>query len=280
MTRSRLIRPAALAGLALCAAALTARAGSLPADALPLPNRVASADLVVVGKVTSIEDKPVAAAPFPGAKDKVEYQIAVITVTDAPLAPKGTKTVRLGFVPPPPMVAINPAPFRPTVGMEGCFFLNKHPGGSDFHVAGVLAFVDKNSPNFEKDMALVNRSAKVLADPNAALKAKDAEDRFLAAAMLIARYSSRKTQNDRAEPIDADQSKLILQALAAADWTPTTDLMRLSPLMVLHRLPLTDKDGWAPPSREPKEYAAYAQQWVKEHAGTYRIQRFVSDKDK
>src|SRR5262249_17388818 len=152
----------------------------------------------------------------PGAKDKVAYTIAVITVTDAPLAPKGTKTVRLGFIPPPPMVAIRPAPFLPAVGMEGCFFLNRQPGGADFYVAGVLAFVDKNSPNFEKDVALVNRSAKVLADPNAALKAKDADDRFLAAAMLIARYSRRHSPNDKPEPIDADQSKMILQALAAA----------------------------------------------------------------
>src|SRR5262249_56004651 len=126
----------------------------------PRPTGVAAADRVGVGRVPSAEDKPVEAASLPGAKDKVAYTIAVITVSDAPLAPKGTKTVRLGFVPPPPMVAIRPAPFLPAVGMEGCFFLSRQPGGADFYVAGVLAFVDKNSPNFENQMALLNPRAQ------------------------------------------------------------------------------------------------------------------------
>ena len=53
-----MLRPfptAGLAGLVFCAAALPARAGQLPADALPLPNRVATAEMVVVGKVTGME---------------------------------------------------------------------------------------------------------------------------------------------------------------------------------------------------------------------------------
>src|SRR5205085_58907 len=79
-----------LAILAFIALALPARAGTLPADALPLPNRVATADIVVAGKVTSIEDKTVMAAQFPGAKNKIEYRIAVVTLSDALLAPKDT----------------------------------------------------------------------------------------------------------------------------------------------------------------------------------------------
>ena len=46
----------------------------------PIPQRVATADAVLVGKVTNIEEKTVAAPAFPGAPQKVEYQIAVVKV--------------------------------------------------------------------------------------------------------------------------------------------------------------------------------------------------------
>jgi hypothetical protein len=185
--------------------------------------------------------------------------------------------IRLGFVPIPPMVAINPPPFQATVGMEGCFFLLKN--GDLYLPSGPLGFLDKKSATFEKDLALVKRCVKILEGPDAALKSKDAEERFLAAGMLVARYTARRSPNAKTEPIDAEQSKRILEALAAADWAPTNDFTKLSPQMVLGRLPLTDKDGWAPP-RDPKTYPAYAQQWVKDHAATYRIQKFVPEQGK
>jgi hypothetical protein len=279
-----MLRPfhtAGLAGLVFFAAALPARAGSLPADALPLPNRVATAEMVVVGKVVALEEKPVTAHAYPGAKDKVLFTVAEVKVSDAVLAPKGTTTVRLGFQPIPPMVAIRPMPFQATVGMEGCFFLVKNGDSGIYLPQGVLCYLDKKSPTFEKDVALIKQCVKILDAPVASLKAKDAEERFLAAGMLVARYASRHTQNDVAELIDAEESKLILQALADADWTPTNDLMKLSPRMVLSRLPLTAKDGWAlPANSDPKAYAVYAQSWVKGHVDGYRIQRWVADKGK
>jgi hypothetical protein len=279
MPHSRLIPHAGLAALAFFAMALVATAGTIPADALPLPNRVANAEVIVAGKVTAFEDKTVMVAPFPGAKNKIEFKIAVVTIGDALLAPKGAKTIRLGFVPNPPGVVISPPPFQATVGMEGCFFLTKH-GEADFLVAsGQLSFIDKKNANFDKDLALIKRCVKILEDPNTSLKAKNAEERFLAAAMLLAQYCTRKSPDAKLEPIEAEQSKLILEALAAADWTPTTDYTQLSPLMVLRRLPVSKKDGWAPPM-EAKAYAAYAQQWLRDNASTYRIQKFVANKSK
>jgi hypothetical protein len=279
MPPQEIMHRAVLTGLAILALTLPARAGTIAADAVPLPNRVATADSIVVGKVTAFEDKMVPAAPFPGAKNKTEYKIAVITISDALLAPKGATTMRLGFVPIPPGVAVSPPPLQPAVGLEGCFFLTKH-GEADFYLApGQLQFINKNNANFDKDVALIKRCIKILEAPNAALKSKNAEERFLAAAMLVAQYRTRKSPNAATEPIDAEQSKLILQALASADWTLTTDITQLSPLMVLYRLPLTAKDGWTPPN-DPKARAAYAQQWLKDHADTYRIQRFVDQKAK
>jgi hypothetical protein len=281
MYRSHLIHNLGLAALALLSLALPARAGSIPVEALPLPNRVATADMVIVGKVTGFEDKPVTAASFPGAKNKVVFTIATVTIGDALMAPKGTTTVRLGFIPNPPGVLINPPPFQPTVGLEGCFFLKKH-GEADFLSAhGQLDFIDKKSARFDKDIALIKRCTTILEEPMASLKGKNAEDRFLAAGMLVARYNIRHSPNPTKEPIDAAESKLILQALAAADWSPSTDFTQLSPMMVLQRLPLLPTDGWAPPARtDPKEYTAYAQKWVTDHADSYRIQRFVAEKGK
>jgi hypothetical protein len=269
-----------LAGLIVLALTIPAKAGMIAADALPLPNRVATADMVILGKVTAIEAQPAAVAPFPGAKNKMEFKVAVITVSDALKAPMGIKTIRLGYTMIPPGVMINPPPFQAAVGQEGCFFLTKHPV-ADFPVAySPLNFLNKKNPNFAKDMDLVRRCVKILADPDAVLKSKiGKEDGFLAAAMLIAQYYARRSPNAKLEPIDAEQSRRILLALGGADWTPTKDFTQLSPRMVLSRLPLTVKDDWAPP-QDPAAYAVYAQKWVNDHANTYRLQRYAIVKNK
>jgi hypothetical protein len=268
---------AGLVGLALVVLTLPVTAGSIAADALPLPNRLAAADMIVVGKVTAVEDQTVKVAPFPGAANKVEYKVVTLTVGDPLMAPKETKTVRLAYVPIPPNVAINPAPLQPTVGMEGVFFLTHNADAGFYTAQGGLQFLAKNSPTFEKDVTLLKRCVKLLEDPNASLKSKEAEDRFLTAAILVARYRMKKVPTAETELVDAEQSKLILQALAGADWTPPMDFTHLSPLMVFGKLPLTEKEGWTQP-KDPKTYPTAAQQWVKEHAGTYRIPRFVAEK--
>jgi hypothetical protein len=273
-----------LTGLAMLAAALVSQAGTLPADALPLPNRMGTADVVVLGKVTAIADKTVMAAPFPGAKNKIEYKIADVTINEVLKTQPGSKValggtpVRLAFVVLPKGVAIRPAPFQAQVGMEGVFFLTKHETG--FYLApGGLNFLNKNNQGFDKDLALLKRCAKIIKAPDTALKAKDAEERFLAAAMLLAKYRMRRSSNDKTEPIKAEQSKLILKALASADWTPSKDFTKLSPRMVLFKLPLTKKDGWEPPAgNDAKAFAAYAQKWLNDHADTYRIEKFVAKK--
>jgi hypothetical protein len=268
-----------LAALACYSVVPAVLGGSIPADALPLPNRVAGADLIVVGRVTAFEDKNVLAAPFPGAKNKTEFKIAVVKISNALKAPQGATTIRLGFAPLPPGVAISPPPFQATPGQEGCFFLTRHGDGGFYVPSGQLSFLSRTNAGFDKDVALIKRCTTILENPDAALKGKNVDDRFLAAAMLVARFRTRRSAGATAEPVEAEQSKRILEALAAADWTPSTDFARLSPLMVLHRLPLTAKDGWSPPAGgDQKAYAAYAQQWLRDHAGTYRIQKFVAPK--
>jgi hypothetical protein len=269
-------------------------ASSLPAVAVmiapqPIPNRVATAEIIVVGKITAIEEKTVMAKRFPGDPNKTEHKIALIQVADNLKGPKGLTTIRLGFVPPPPpppqpgQPVLFRKPFRgytPAVGQEACFFLTKNVEG-DFHVTTMyFDVVDKKTPNYDKDVALIKRCTKLLDNPTASLKSKDAEDRLITAAMLVIRYRTPApgTQTPpKTEPIAADESKLILQALASSDWSQRQALTQLSPQMVIGRLNLTAKDGWMPPAFKDyvKEFPPYAQKWLKEHEGSYRIQRFV-----
>jgi hypothetical protein len=247
------------------------------------------AELIVVGKITAIEDKTVMAKRFVGDAAKTEHKIALIQVTDNLKGPKGLTTVRLGFVPPPPPPP-PPKPgdpvifrkpirgFNPTVGQEACFFLSKNSEG-DFHVTTMyFDVIDKKAVNFDKDVDMIKRCTKLLDDPMAALKSKDAEIRLMAASMQVTRYRTPKAgaQNPQTEPINAEESKLILHALATADWSQRQAFTQISPQMVISRLNLTAKDGWTPPQFKDylKEFPAYAQKWLKEHPD-YRIQRFV-----
>jgi hypothetical protein len=283
----RTVFAAVFASLALLiwAAAATAKVVA-PA---PIPDRVALADVVILGKVTAIEDKTVSARRYPGANEKTEYRIALVQVQDLLKGPRGVTTIRLGFVPPPvvpppkPGIVVSGGPHRfpqmnHTVGQEACFFLTKHFEG-DFHVAQMYyEVVEKKAPNFDKDLALVKRCAKLLEDPRAGLKAKDAEDRLMTAAMLLTRYRTPKPGqiNPKTEPIDAEENRLILQAIVSGDWS-RKEFGQLSPQLLIGRLGLTAKDGWNPPKFKDyqKEFPAYAQKWLKDHLDTYRIQRFV-----
>jgi hypothetical protein len=79
------------------------------------------------------------------------------------------------------------------------------------------------------------------------------------------------------EPIDAEESKLILQALAQADWTKPVTPMDVSAQRVFNQLNLTAKDGWTRP-KVAKEFPTAAKKWLQENAGKYRIQRYASAK--
>src|SRR4051794_6877488 len=98
------LSPAVLLGLS--AVAWASAAG--PARAImiapsPLAQRVVTADVVVVGTVTSLEPKTIRAARFPGDREKGEYRVAVVKVEEGLVGARGLTHVRVGFqLPPPP----------------------------------------------------------------------------------------------------------------------------------------------------------------------------------
>lgn len=255
----------------------------------PLPNQVAVAEVIVVGKVVQLEGRSVTTTRYPGQKDKVDHAIAVVEIADGILGAKDMKKVRIGFVLPPP-----PNPGAPQiagggnfpqlnhqVGQEALYFLKKHHEADFYVVPMYYDVVEKKRDDFNKQVEQTKKCAKLLADTDAGLKSKDADERLQTAAMLITQYRTPKrtanNQPPKTEAIDAAQSKLILEALAGADWTKKREFNQLSPLGCFYQLGLTEKDGWKQPPNN-QDAAAPAQKWVKDNAGKYVIQRFIVEK--
>jgi hypothetical protein len=285
MKRSVIALTAGLTCLAFLASA--APAPAMQIAPWPIPVRVAKADVIVVGKLGKVEEKNVSATAVPGAKDKVEYQVLALKVEEGILGAKKGDELRLGFVPPPPtppgVFVTGSRPVVYTTGQEGLFFLTRHHDESFYLAPMYFSLIDKKSPSYANDLDLTKRCVKLLDDPAAGLKAKDAEDRLITAGMLISRYrSSPGGPKPRTEAIAADESKLILHILTDADWamknTPGGPLGYLmTPQALFGQLGLTDKDGWTQP-KDFKEVPEAAQKWLKKNADTYRIQRLVPDK--
>jgi hypothetical protein len=252
-----------------------------------LAERVAPADAVVVGKVESIEEKTVTALPPTGGDTKFEYYVAVVKIEDPVLNAKGLTHVKAAFRVPPP---VNPGGIRPIGGIpqaklekdqEVCLILTSHPPEPFFVLNNGFQVLDKSNPNYEKDVAEVKRVAKLIDKPDDGLKSKDANDRLLTAAMLLLRYRTPIGASRKTEEVSAEQSKAILTTLAEANWA-TIDAsfgLNLQPSMLFSRLELTDKDGWDQKlgQQDPTKLDDLRKQWFKDHADSYRIQRYVAE---
>ncbi|MGE3803737.1 MAG: hypothetical protein AB7K24_03575 [Gemmataceae bacterium] len=234
----------------------------------PAPERLASATCAVIGKITEIEKNSVMAAAAPGSQDKLEYQIAVIKIGETLGGDlQGLTHVRLGI---PANYGINLG-----VDVEGCFFLTPHHDQAFYVLQGPAYSAYVTQQTDPAGLEVVRRCSKLLKDPLASLKSKDADERFLTAAMLMVRYrlGGIPPQGFCSEPIAAEESKLILEALRDADWNRNaTD--RMHPQQAFSRLQLKDKDGWQQPADFSK-YPAAAKDWLTKNAGSYRIERFV-----
>jgi len=278
----RLLRSSALV---LAAFLLCPQARADMAAPPPPVQRAAAAQTVVIGKVVSIEEKTVTAKRFPNDPDKAEYKVAVVKIDDAVLGAKGLTHVRVGFISATvdPNVKIRrPLPVQLKKDDEVLLFLQPH-FEANFQIAPYYydgIFKKQDEKGFEKIAADVKRAGKLLSDPQAALTSKDAKDRADAAMLLIVHYRSGRAvqQKVKEEPIDAQESKLILEALAAADWGDGQFRWEtLTPAMAFASLNLTAKDGWVQP-QDLKQFPDAAKKWLKENAGKYRIKQWVEDK--
>src|SRR5262249_42232561 len=188
----------------------------------------------------------------------VEYTIAVVEIKDGLLGAKGVTHVKIGFVEPKAApggpeggpIRRPPIRFQPVAlakNQEGCFLLTQH-FEETFYTAPAFDYgINKqDNPNYDKELDTIKQCAKLLADPDAGLKSKDAGDRFLTAALLVIRYRTPTGGNPKEEKVDAAQSKLILQGLADGDWSKGFSPTELTPMMVFGPLGLTAKDNCNP----------------------------------
>ncbi len=271
----------------------------IPAHALriavqpPSPLRVAVADAVLIGRVVGLEDKDISVSAYPGAPPgaKATYRVAVVQVADVLKGDKALKTVRVGFFPPPMPVAPGGGPGRirpgirpglPRVNLKagdaGLFYLAKHFAEPLYLATGPYDVTARASSDFDKELNEARANLKLLDNPLAGLKSADKKTRFLTAALLISRYRTSRPGTTRTEPISAEESKLILTALAESDkWgTPPNFREPQHPQLLFGQLGVTQKDGFQPPAQFSLEaYATAIRAWLRANAGTYRIQRIV-----
>jgi hypothetical protein len=244
----------------------------------PLSDRLAAADVVVVGKIIRLEDGETTILPYKNSPKKTTYRIAVLKVTEAIKGAKGNESLRLAFVagargkgirPKGPVFGMS---FK--VGQDGLFYLTRHFQEPFYLTPRYYDFVSSQNANFRQDMDLVRFARKQGSNVVAGLESKDRQERFYAAALLIQRYRTFRGGSGKTEKVDARESRLILNALADADWDMDG---QMTPWTIFLQLGLKSEDGWEfrPRVIPPGGYPKAAQNWLREHAATYRIQRIV-----
>jgi hypothetical protein len=253
-----------------------------------LPQRVAIADLVIIGKVTALEPDQVEASPLLKVRGggKIPYQIAVVSVQTSILGPKAPAQVRVAYVVLLTATKGSQTKYRRLarvkleVGQEGCFFLTKHPEEPFYVAQAAYEFLDQaKTKDYARKLAEIKKCAELLHDPDAGLQSKSHADRLVTSAMLIFRYRTAQfayTGKPTTAPVDALQSRRILAALAEADWKEDETPLELSPFSLFMRLDLTPEDGWNPPQNLTAQISA-AKKWLRENESKYRIQKYVPE---
>jgi hypothetical protein len=227
-------------------AVLLASAAPLLADRIapPIPRPLLAAvtsDAVVVGTITEVESDPVKAKSHPDAKDETEYRVLVVKIEDALYGVKNATHVR---------VALTAAEFNSPVrtmkeDAKFLFYLTKHPTTNLYLPKSDYPSVSMTTRGADELLRRAKVATAAFNDPVKALKAKDKDDRVLAACALAMYYRKVPPNTKGTEKADrpADESKLLLETLAEGDWTLTGLPDAGNPYAVVSGLGLED-DGW------------------------------------
>lgn len=283
------ITTAAVAVFVTGVAAQDALAKRIAIRVVPPAVRAVTADVVVVGKVASLEADPVEAFPQAGAEEKVAYKIALVKVESALSGAKGLTHVKVGF----PAAADNGGgrgprggfgPITLADGQEGCFFLAKHPV-ADFYVINMgWNPLDAKADGHKADLATAKTALAVVADPAKALKADKADDRFTAAAVLVSKYRTPPEGVEVVEEkIPAAETKAIFAALLAReDWSAADPVTGQTATTLFGQLGVGPGQGFKPKPNTGTDYNAYiktaVKEWVPTMPESYSIVRLVRKK--
>jgi hypothetical protein len=208
----------------LASVVLFALAGPVLADRIapPVPRPLlaaVTADAVVLGTIAEVEKESVTARPHPDAKEEVEYRVLVVKIDDALHGVKNATQVR---------VALTAAEFNsPARAMKEeakfLFYLAKHPTTNLYLPKTDYPSVNMATRGADELLRRTKIATAAFKDPMKALKAEEKDDRVLAACALAMYYRKVPPNTKGTEKADrpADESKLLLEALAEGDWTLT-----------------------------------------------------------
>lgn len=241
---------------------------------MPVGYRITQSDAILVGEVTKIEPNTVMASIYPGSNRKQELQVAVVKIEKPIFAPKGLTHIKVAYLPSTRLMLGGYGTAALGEKKKACLFLKEHPSKPFYVVQTYSDVVGEKHPNYSKEVKEAEQYGEILQDPVKHLKGKDAEKRGTAAVLQILRYRAYRPGRTKEVPIDADESRLLLKALADADWKA---LRRgggiLTPTYAFQQLGLTAKDGWT--VKNYREIPNLAPKWLEEHADTYRIKKRV-----
>lgn len=231
----------------------------------PIAERVALAPVVIKGTVTSIEDKGV-------QHDGAEFKIAIVKVADAIKGAGDVTHVRVAFQPVTrfPVNSIQK-------DTDVLLFLTPVKGQTFYTTRMYYDIVNKNSPQFAKEVEAARTCGKALASATTWLATGKPEEKALAAAMLILQYRPQRIPTKPGAAVDAAQSKAILLALADADWKQQEGEGPLGPLSgrnLFQRINPTAADGWTPPA-DFNQFETAAKKWLKDNAGKFVFKKMV-----
>ncbi|MBA4190413.1 MAG: hypothetical protein C0467_20690 [Planctomycetaceae bacterium] len=287
--------------IALVAALVSTADAKLMIAPSPPAKRAIMADVVVVGKVTSIEKDLVQAAPYPGAKEKVGFQIAIVKIDTGLIGADKLKEIKVGIIPPPkldpnvkpggPRIGGGPRRFGVDLkeGQELMLFLAKHPSADFYMIPGGTLPVDMKGDQAKKDLESVKQVAAILADPSKALKSDKPEVRAATATIVILKHRNYPVLGGEVQEvaIGADESKLLLNSLIEGNWSQMGRRFDgpPSPLEAFQMLGLNPKDGWIEPvivnnpGAPPVDYGAIQKdafmKWLEGPGKDYKIKKLV-----
>jgi hypothetical protein len=266
---------------ALVVASPAARADRAAPIAQPI-ERALRVPVVVVGKITAIEKDPVEATLYPGVPNKVAYRIALVKVESNLLGADGSTHLRVGFI--PAAAGLRRGPENPNLaeGQEWLFFLTKHHDGPFHAIPYMTPPLDAKAEDYKAQVEGVKKVMAAVADPIKSLKAAKAEDRFQAAVALVTKHRTTPEGVREVEQValPADESALILKALAEGDWKAKGRADRLNGLSAFYSLALTEKDGWKPPAPVPggdftEQLRQSFTKWLYGPGKDYRVKKLV-----
>jgi hypothetical protein len=261
-----------------------------------LYQRVAWSDLIVVGKVAEIEEKPARDDELPGQPRGWYSRVARLEVSEVLLGPDKDASLRLAVNPmwmkPPaswydldrmygkgnvPKELPRVQPFEK--GRQGIFFLSRRSPGKVYVPTDHPIFTDKGDQVYEEELKRCKRLVHLLADPKASLRSEDRADRRVSVAMLLWRYSTDRYDTSKTELIDAEESKLILGVLADSEWVRVSKDPDEAPMHILYGwvYPTLGAGSDAPRRGLTDEDYAPVREWVRKNCEKYRIKRYVWD---